>query len=169
MVPRESSRRGRARPISRRRSASAWPKTPLWRSSTAKSATCRTRCPMVPGSRSSRPRATGASSLSATRRRTCSPRRCWPCFRARPMPSGHRSRMASTTTSSCPTAPPSVPTISTASKPRCARSSRPISPSNAVRCRRPKDSSCSAIIRTSARSSSGSTRPTQQRSRATAR
>ena len=60
--------------------------------------------PTVTRSPSSPPRATPACSRSATPPPTCSPRRCSTCSPAPRSPSARRSRTASTTTSSCPTA-----------------------------------------------------------------
>jgi 1-acyl-sn-glycerol-3-phosphate acyltransferase len=65
---------------------------------------------------------------------------------------GPPSRTASTTTSSCPTAPRSPRTTSSASTPACARSSPPISPSCA-RVPVPRACSCWPTTSTSARSS----------------
>ncbi len=80
----------------------------------------------------------GASTPSATRPPTCWPRRCSTCSPRRPSASGRRSRTGSTTTSSCPAAPPSRPTTSSASTPACARSSTRSSRSCATRCLRPR-------------------------------
>ena len=74
------------------------------------------------------------------------------------MRSGRRSRTASTTTSSCPTACTSRITTSSASRRGCARSSRPTSPSCARRWAATKALPCSPTSPTSATSSRRSTR-----------
>ena len=103
----------------------------------------------------------GPLTSCATRRRTCWPRRCSTCSPAPSSPSARRSRTASTTTSSCPTA-----RTFTRRRPRAHRGPhardhrRATSRSSATSSPPTRRSSCSPTSRTSSRSSSGSTAPT---------